>query len=122
MPPTPQPTPLCGPGPPEYEEGGLPFLSETLEADIKAVTRDLPDDSDDMVYRLHLHGARCAVIGTAHTICFQQTRVLAALVEVAMCSRLKPLDDDTWRRVAKTLFLEAGWLTELNDHYYHRAV
>ena len=49
MPPTPQPTPMCGPGPPEYEEGGLLFLSETLEVDIKAVTRDLPDDSDDMV-------------------------------------------------------------------------
>ena len=122
MPPTPQQTPRCGPSQLEYEEGGLPFLSEALEVDIKAVTRDLPDDSDDQIYRLHLHGARTAVIGTAHTICYQQQRVLAALVEVAMCSRLKPLDEDTWERVAKTLFVEALWLTEWNDHYFHRAV
>ena len=30
MPPTPQPTPMYGPDPPEYEEGGLPFLSEAV--------------------------------------------------------------------------------------------
>lgn len=116
---TPQPTPMYGPDPPEYEEGGLPFLSEAFGVDIKAVTRDLPDDSDDMVYRLHLRGALAVVIGTTFTICYQQQRVLAALVEVAMCSRLKPLDDDTWDRVVKTMFVEAIWLTELNDRYYH---